>query len=144
MRFGPPTNSGVTVTCQSAEQTARTIVERVGSEVVLGLPIGIGKTTHVADALFELATRESSISLTIFTGLTLEPPQGQSELEKRFLEPLVERLYTDWPVPRYAKCCSNSSISAYSRRSSAESTTGLFENYSTIAPSQKCHFTVDR
>jgi len=51
----------VTVTCQSAEETARTIVERVGSEVVLGLPIGIGKATHVADALFELASQESSI-----------------------------------------------------------------------------------
>ncbi len=94
------------------EITARTIVERVGSEVVLGLPIGIGKATHVADALFELATRESSISLTIFTGLTLEPPQGQSELEKRFLEPLVERLYTHWPVPRYADAIRTGSLPA--------------------------------
>jgi len=102
----------VTVTCQSAEETARTIVERVGSEVVLGLPIGIGKATHVADALFELACEDSSISLTIFTGLTLEPPQGQSELEKRFLEPLVERLYADWPVPRYADAIRTGSLPA--------------------------------
>ena len=102
----------MTVTCQSAEETAKTIVERVGSEVVLGLPIGIGKATHVVDALFELATRESSISLTIFTGLTLEPPQGQSELEKRFLEPLVERLYTHWPVPRYADAIRTGSLPA--------------------------------
>jgi len=102
----------VTVTCQSAEETARTIVERVGSEVVLGLPIGIGKATHVVDALLELATKESSISLTIFTGLTLEPPQGQSELEKRFLEPLVERLYADWPVPRYADAIRTGSLPA--------------------------------
>ena len=102
----------MTVTCQSAEETARTIVERVGSEVVLGLPIGIGKATHVADALFELATRDPSISLTIFTGLTLEPPQGQSELEKRFLEPLVERLYTDWPVPRYVDAIRTGSLPA--------------------------------
>ncbi len=102
----------MTVTCQSAEETARSIVKRVGSEVVLGLPIGIGKATHVADALLELATRESSISLTIFTGLTLEPPHGQSELEKRFLEPLVERLYSDWPVPRYADAIRTGSLPA--------------------------------
>jgi hypothetical protein len=41
----------VTVTCQSAEETTRTIVERVGPEAVLGLPIGIGKATHLADAI---------------------------------------------------------------------------------------------
>ena len=102
----------MTVTCQSAEETARTIVERIGPEVVLGLPIGIGKATHVADALFELATQDSSLSLTIFTGLTLEPPQGQSELERRFLEPLVERLYGDWPVPRYADAIRTGSLPA--------------------------------
>ena len=102
----------MTVTCQSAEETARAIVDRVGSEVVLGLPIGIGKATHVADALFELATQDSSISFTIFTGLTLEPPQGKSELEKRFLEPLVERLYTDWPVPRYVDAIRTGSLPA--------------------------------
>ena len=100
------------VTCSSAEETARTIIERVGSDVVVGLPIGIGKATHVADALFDLAAQDSSISLTIFTGLTLEPPQGQSELEKRFLEPLVERLYADWPVPRYADAVRTSSLPA--------------------------------
>jgi acyl-CoA hydrolase len=102
----------VTVTCQSAEETARTIVERVGPEIVLGLPIGIGKATHVADALFELASQDSSISLTIFTGLTLEPPQGNGELEKRFLEPLVERLYSNWPVPRYADAIRTGSLPA--------------------------------
>ncbi len=102
----------MTVTCQSAEEAATTIVERVGSEVVLGLPIGIGKATHVADALFDLAAQDASISLTIFTGLTLEPPQGQSELERRFLEPLVERLYPHWPVPRYAKAIRSGSLPA--------------------------------
>ncbi len=103
---------GVTATYKTAEETARTIVERVGSDVVLGLPIGIGKATHVVDALFELAAQDSSISLTIFTGLTLEPPQAKSELEKRFLEPLVERLYSDWPVPRYADAIRSGSMPA--------------------------------
>ena len=92
----------MTTVCNSAEATARTIVEQIGKTVVLGLPIGIGKATQVADALFAMAEQDSSLSLTIFTGLTLEPPQGRSELENRFLKPLVERLYANWPVPRYA------------------------------------------
>lgn len=102
----------MTVTCQSAEETAKAIVERLGREVVLGLPIGIGKATHVADALFELATQDPSISLTIFTGLTLEPPQADSELAKRLLGPLVERLYPNWPVPRYAEAIRTNSLPA--------------------------------
>lgn len=92
----------MTDTYESADETARAIVASVGPDIVLGLPIGIGKATHIADSLFELAREDQSISLTIFTGLTLEPPQGRSELEKRFLEPLVERLYGNWPVPKYA------------------------------------------
>jgi acyl-CoA hydrolase len=102
----------VPTTHQSAKKTAKTIVERVGSEVVLGLPIGIGKATHIADALFDLATQDPSISLTIFTGLTLEPPHGNSDLEKRFLNPLVKRLYPDWPVPRYADAIRTGSLPA--------------------------------
>ena len=96
--------------CKSAEEAARTIVEQVGKTVVLGLPIGIGKATQIADALFEMATQDSSLSLTIFTGLTLEPPHGKSELEKRFLGPLVDRLYEGCPVPRYADAIRRNSL----------------------------------
>ena len=94
------------------DEIARAIVERVGPEVVLGLPIGIGKATHIADALFDLAVSDASLSLTIFTGLTLEPPEASSEFERRFLEPLVARLYPDWPVPRYAQAIQEKSLPA--------------------------------
>jgi len=102
----------VSTICNSAKDAARTIVEQVGKTVVLGLPIGIGKSTHIADALFEMAQHDSSLSLTIFTGLTLEPPHGESELEKRFLGPLVDRLYQGWPVPRYADAIRRNSLPA--------------------------------
>jgi len=89
--------------CKTTDEIARAIVGRVGPDVVLGLPIGIGKATHIADALFDLAANDSSLSLTIFTGLTLEIPEARNDFERRFLEPLVARLYADWPVPRYAQ-----------------------------------------
>ena len=66
----------VTRTCQSATEIADALISMLGKTVVLGLPIGIGKAVHVADALFERAASDPSISLTIFTGLTLSPPQG--------------------------------------------------------------------
>jgi acyl-CoA hydrolase len=86
----------------SATALADALIGAVGKKIVLGLPVGIGKAVHVADALFERATLDDSISLTIFSGLTLEPPQGRSEVEKRFLLPLVDRLYSQWPTPAYA------------------------------------------
>ena len=87
---------------KSAVDLADALIETVGKNIVLGLPIGIGKAVHVADALFNRATFDASISLTIFTGLTLETPHGGNELEKRFIDPLVSRLYSDWPTPVYA------------------------------------------
>ncbi len=97
---------------RSADDIAATVVQTAGKNIVLGVPIGIGKATHVADALFALAASDASLSLTIFTGLTLEPPHARSELERRFIEPLVERLYADWPVPRYAAALRDGSLPA--------------------------------
>ena len=74
---------------QSAADIADAIVASVGKDIVLGLPIGIGKAVQVVDALYARAKTDPSISLTIFTGLTLEGPSGNSDLEKRFLAPLV-------------------------------------------------------
>ncbi|MDX1499968.1 MAG: acetyl-CoA hydrolase/transferase C-terminal domain-containing protein [Woeseiaceae bacterium] len=87
---------------ESADELVDALLARVGKRIVLGLPIGIGKAVHVVDALFNRALADDSISLTIFTGLTLETPRGSNELERRFLGPLVERLYADCPVPAYA------------------------------------------
>ena len=87
----------------SAAELADALISTIGRKIVLGLPIGIGKATHVADALFERACADSALSLTIFSGLTLETPRPGSELERRFLEPLIERWYAGWPMPAYAE-----------------------------------------
>ena len=78
------------------------LIERVGNQIVLGLPVGIGKATSIADALLERARADSDLSLTIFTGLTLETPSGRGDFERRFLGPLIERSFSDWPTPGYA------------------------------------------
>jgi len=89
-------------TYDSAERLADAVIAAVGTRIVLGLPIGIGKPAHIVDALYRRARSDSSVSLDIFTGLTLEKPRGNSELERRFLAPLNERLYAHWPEPLYA------------------------------------------
>lgn len=88
---------------QDPEALADAIIEHVGRHVVLGLPVGLGKAVHVANALYARAASDTSIRLTIFTALTLETPRAHGGLEQRFLAPLVERLYAGWPALRYAE-----------------------------------------
>ncbi|WP_232493100.1 acetyl-CoA hydrolase/transferase C-terminal domain-containing protein [Novosphingobium kaempferiae] len=83
-------------------EVARRIVEHTGGRIVLGLPLGLGKAPHVANALFEMARADPALHLTIFTALTLEPPRLGSELERRFLEPVFERTMGGYPEFAYA------------------------------------------
>ena len=68
-------------------------LSRVGSRIVLALPLGIGKPNPLANEFYRRARRDPALSLTIFTALSLRAPHWQGELERRFLEPLVARLF---------------------------------------------------
>ncbi len=87
---------------QDAASVADAIIAEAGREIVLGLPLGLGKANHIANALYARAAADPSIKLTIFTALTLEKPKASSELERRFMAPVVERLFGDWPELAYA------------------------------------------
>ncbi len=78
------------------------IIEKVGKTIVLALPLGLGKANHIANALYAKAASDPSIRLTIFTALTLEPPRAKSELERRFLGPIAQRLFAGYPPLDYA------------------------------------------
>lgn len=96
--------------CQCPTDLADRLLTMLDKNIVLGLPIGIGKATHIADALYSRAAADPSISLTIFTGLTLTTPQGANELQSNFIDPLVERLYGDWPTPSYVKAVAENKL----------------------------------
>src|ERR1700726_1982418 len=85
-----------------ADKLADAIIERAGRDIVLALPLGLGKANHVANALFARALADPSIRLRIFTALTLEKPHGRSELERRFVEPLSQRIFGGYPDLAYA------------------------------------------
>jgi acyl-CoA hydrolase len=84
------------------DDCAAAIIDRVGPRIVLALPLGLGKANHVANALFKRAVEDRAIKLHILTGLTLEKPRGRPELQQRLLDPLVERLFGDYPDLDYA------------------------------------------
>ena len=86
----------------NAQELADAILARVGRTIVLALPLGLGKPNHIVNALTARAIADPSISLCILTALTLERPRASSELERRFLEPVSQRLFADYPEIQYA------------------------------------------
>jgi acyl-CoA hydrolase len=86
----------------SAEDIADRIIGDVGRTIVLGLPLGLGKANRIANALYARAAADPSIRLSIFTALTLEKPRPSSDLERRFLNPVIERLFGGYPDLAYA------------------------------------------
>jgi acyl-CoA hydrolase len=83
------------------DRVADAIINRVGKNLVLALPLGLGKANHVANALFARASNDSSIRLHIFTALTLEAPHAAPGLERRFVQPFAERVFAGYPALAY-------------------------------------------
>ena len=73
------------------------VIARVGKTINLATPLAIGKANHVINAIYNRAKQDPSIQLNILTALTFERPKGKSLLEKRFLEPFVDRVFGDYP-----------------------------------------------
>jgi acyl-CoA hydrolase len=76
-----------------AAECVENTLSRVGPRIVLALPLGVGKPNPLVNEFYRRARRDSSISLKIFTALSLRAPQWKGELERRFLEPLTTRLF---------------------------------------------------
>jgi acyl-CoA hydrolase len=74
-------------------ECVETTLSRVGPDIVLALPLGIGKPNPLANEFYRRARRDPALTLKIFTALSLRTPQWKGELERRFLEPLVARLF---------------------------------------------------
>src|ERR1700694_1075539 len=82
---------------------AEDIIRDVGTNLVVGLPLGLGKANHIVNALYARAAADRAISLTLFSALTLEKPKPKSLLERRFIMPVIERLFGGYPDLAYAE-----------------------------------------
>ena len=63
------------------------IIREVGTHLVVGLPLGLGKANHIVNALYQRAAADRAIDLTFFSALTLEKPKPSNLLERRFIGP---------------------------------------------------------
>lgn len=87
----------------NAKAIADEIIRDCGKRLVVGLPLGLGKANHIINELFARALTDPSLHLTIFTALTLEKPRLSNDLERRFIGPVIERLFGGYPDLAYAK-----------------------------------------
>src|SRR5665213_230001 len=81
---------------------AEDIIRDVGPNLVVGLPLGLGKANHIVNALYARAAADRSINLTLFSALTLEKPAPSNLLERRFIAPVIDRLFGGYPDLAYA------------------------------------------
>jgi hypothetical protein len=79
------------------------IIREVGTDLVVGLPLGLGKANHIVNALYARAAADRAISVTFFSALTLEKPKPSGLLERRFIAPVIDRLFGGYPDLAYVE-----------------------------------------
>lgn len=79
------------------------IIDKMGPNIVIGVPLGIGKPNVLVNALYDRVKNSPRLNLRIVTALSLQVPKGNSDLEKRFLDPFVERVFGNYPDLHYTE-----------------------------------------
>lgn len=96
-----------TLAINTLAQAVEHVLAAVDGDIVLGLPLGIGKPNPFVNLLYRRINAMGGDAkprrLKIITALSLEKPEGASELEQHFLAPLVERVFKDYPDLDYVK-----------------------------------------
>ena len=72
------------------------VIATLGTEIVLGAPLGLGKPNQLINAFFRRAKNDPSVRLTIYTALSLEKPAATNDLEARFLDPFIAHHFGDY------------------------------------------------
>jgi acyl-CoA hydrolase len=81
----------------SIEQAVDDVLERLPAHIHLGMPLGLGKPNLFANALYRRIAELPERQLTLYTALSLGRPNLGDGLQKRFLEPFIERVFGDYP-----------------------------------------------
>ncbi|QCI15235.1 acetyl-CoA hydrolase/transferase family protein [Pseudomonas putida] len=94
----------------SLEQAVEQALARLPAHIRMGLPLGLGKPNAFVNALYARVRELPERRLTIYTALSLgRPPLGDG-LQRRFLEPFVERVFADYEELSYLADLRNDSL----------------------------------
>ncbi len=85
----------------SIDQAVEQVLAHLPAHIHMGLPLGLGKPNAFVNALYARVRELPERQLTIYTALSLgRPPLGDG-LQRRFLEPFVERVFADYEELAY-------------------------------------------
>lgn len=85
----------------SIEIAVDEVLARLPAHIHMGLPLGLGKPNRFVNALYARVRELPERQLTIYTALSLGRPDLGDGLQRRFLEPFVERVFADYPELEY-------------------------------------------
>lgn len=85
----------------SIEIAVDEVLARLPAHIHMGLPLGLGKPNRFVNALYARVRELPERQLTIYTALSLGRPDLGDGLQRRFLEPFVERVFADYPELDY-------------------------------------------
>ncbi|MDC0690820.1 acetyl-CoA hydrolase/transferase C-terminal domain-containing protein [Mitsuaria sp. RG] len=85
----------------SIEQAVEHVLARLPSHIHVGLPLGLGKPNAFVNALYARVRDLPERRLTIYTALSLGRPALGDGLQRRFLEPFIERVFADYEELTY-------------------------------------------
>lgn len=94
----------------SIDQAVEHVLSRLPTHIHMGLPLGLGKPNAFVNALYARISELPERRLTIYTALSLGRPAVGDGLQRRFIEPFVERVFADYEELRYLAELRNDSL----------------------------------
>lgn len=85
----------------SPEPCVDALLQHLGHDIRLGVPLGLGKPVALINALYARAKVDPTLRLTVLTALSLARPVPGNAVEKAFLGPFIERVFGDAPELDY-------------------------------------------
>ncbi|MDA8221865.1 acetyl-CoA hydrolase/transferase C-terminal domain-containing protein [Desulfosporosinus sp.] len=92
-------NSGMIY--DDAKKCVDEVINYIGKDIRYAMTLALGKPVHFINELYSRAKKDPEIKLKIITALSLEIPKGNSELERRLMQPIVDRVFAGVPEFEY-------------------------------------------
>src|SRR5262245_47156833 len=85
----------------SLQRVIDDVIKAVGPTIKLGIPLGLGKPVQFVNALYRRVKHDPTLSLEIYTALSLDVPRPKPGLESALMKPFLQRVFGDYVAPDY-------------------------------------------
>jgi len=85
----------------SVQRAVNNVITAVGPVIKLGIPLGLGKPVQFVNALYQRVKHDATLTLEIYTALSLDVPNPKPGLESALMRPFLQRVFGDYVAPDY-------------------------------------------